>query len=399
MANEVAVQVTGWIESAKPRIRELLPQHVNQQRFFRNLTNQVMSNPELQRCDKLSIIESCVKAANLGLEIGVLSSAYLIRYKSKCELVIGYQGLIDLAMRSGGCKSVNVLEVKQGDEVVVDETGRPKLRIDPFAPGRDDLPMVGAICSVELTGGGWQFTTMTKEQYEKTRPHYWDKGHSPHKTHPEEMWKKAAIRRAMKTVRLTPEFSETVADQDRIEHPEFIDVPMPQKEAGGSDSVLEKLAMKEAAASVSLDGDTVVSVPPDVDPDTGEVIPPESTAPRPKFNRPLHLERAQLVCRKHKLAMWKQVNPTREKLLRLRMKDLGISNAEEFWDFVDVSLGHMKPAYLEGWKDKATLDVLLRVPQRGNTDHLLTIAEGGAEVGATGVPGESSELARMLEGE
>jgi len=72
-------------------------------------------NPKLAVCDPRSVFAAVIMAAQLGLEPGVGGQSYLIPYGRECQFVPGWQGLVDLASRSGRA-SVWTGAVYAGDE-------------------------------------------------------------------------------------------------------------------------------------------------------------------------------------------------------------------------------------------------------------------------------------------
>lgn len=236
-------KVQGWLEETWPSLSELVPAHVDRLRFKRTLIDQVRNNEELARCTPRSIFRACVKAANLGLEVGVMNSAFLVRYGDTCTLVPGYAGLIQLA-RNSGVKSVNVVTVRETDTVWQDVTGEITCKFDPFAEDRGAAK--GWVCTVEFATGGRQTTVLTLAEYLKLRPHYWEK--TPHKTHPEEMGKKACVRRAMKMVPLSPEVRDLVAEADAAE---WQDVKVEVRTKAGNDALLELIDAEGEVATPS----------------------------------------------------------------------------------------------------------------------------------------------------
>lgn len=72
-------------------------------------------NPKLAACDPRSVFAAVIVAAQLGLEPGVAGQSYLIPYGRECQFVPGWQGLVDLASRSGRA-SVWTGAVYEGDE-------------------------------------------------------------------------------------------------------------------------------------------------------------------------------------------------------------------------------------------------------------------------------------------
>jgi recombination protein RecT len=76
----------------------------------------INTNPTLLTCSPESIYAAMLESARLGLEIGgSLPSAYLVPYKGKAQFQIGYRGMIELVIRTGSVKDVNVEYVHEGD--------------------------------------------------------------------------------------------------------------------------------------------------------------------------------------------------------------------------------------------------------------------------------------------
>lgn len=98
-----------------PRFAEVLGKTMPVERLIRTVMISVERLPALLDCDRQSIFNSAMSAACLGLEVdGVTGQAYLIPFKGKAQLVIGYKGYNTLAARSGITISGGV--VRDGDE-------------------------------------------------------------------------------------------------------------------------------------------------------------------------------------------------------------------------------------------------------------------------------------------
>jgi len=89
--------------------------------FISNVLITVAENEALQRCTPVSIIAAALRAATMRLSVDLTSGqAYLVPFKDRCTLVVGYRGLIHLALRTGRYRYLNVGNVYQG-EVVTEE--------------------------------------------------------------------------------------------------------------------------------------------------------------------------------------------------------------------------------------------------------------------------------------
>ena len=116
------VQMEGQFQMA-------LPPHITVDRFTRNLMTAVQEEPKLLECDRRSLFQAAMTAAQLGLLVGAaLGQAYIIPFnvekpvgkeKKKvltATLIPGYRGFIALARNSGEIESLAAYEVCENDE-------------------------------------------------------------------------------------------------------------------------------------------------------------------------------------------------------------------------------------------------------------------------------------------
>lgn len=114
MANELQVLETQLAPLA-PHFAAVLPKSVSPERLIRTVMISVEKLPQLLNCDRQSLFNAAMSAAVLGLEVdGVTGQAYLIPFKGRAQLVIGYKGLNTLAARSG--ITITGAVVREGDE-------------------------------------------------------------------------------------------------------------------------------------------------------------------------------------------------------------------------------------------------------------------------------------------
>lgn len=116
-SQSAAPSVAGLLLQSKEQIAAALPKHVSPDRMSRMALTEIRKNQALARCDPYSFIGALIQCSQLGLEPGSgLGHAYLIPFKNQVQLVVGYQGMIDLALRSGKVDSIYADVVYIGDE-------------------------------------------------------------------------------------------------------------------------------------------------------------------------------------------------------------------------------------------------------------------------------------------
>jgi len=93
-----------------------------QQQFIANIVSAVSSNKQLAECDQVSVLSAALQAEAMKFPINnSLGYVYLVPFNDKksgmkkAQFQIGYKGYIQLAIRSGQYKDINVVEVKEGE--------------------------------------------------------------------------------------------------------------------------------------------------------------------------------------------------------------------------------------------------------------------------------------------
>lgn len=129
--------------------------------FIANISTAVSQNPALQECTNASIISAGLMAETLGLSMSpTLGQSYLVPFnntKQNCkqaQFQLGYKGYIQLAMRSGQYKKLNVVVIKEGEFVSYDPLTEDLIvNIDYDDIDRDQKPTVGYYAMFEYLNG------------------------------------------------------------------------------------------------------------------------------------------------------------------------------------------------------------------------------------------------------
>lgn len=151
-------------------------------RFVATITSAVAVNAELQNCDAGSILASALLGESLNLSPSPqLGQFYLVPFKSKAkydkqgniiepasikaQFILGYKGYIQLAIRSGQYKKLNVLEIKQGELIGFDPLSETIdcVLIDDFEQ-REKTPTIGYYAMFEYINGFRKAIYWSKEK-------------------------------------------------------------------------------------------------------------------------------------------------------------------------------------------------------------------------------------------
>ncbi|MBP2657273.1 MAG: rect: recombinase, phage RecT family [Firmicutes bacterium] len=134
--------------------------------FMSSVINVVNGNSALKACDPMSVIASASIAATLDLPVDPnLGFAYIIPYNgkegNKAQFQLGYKGYVQLAMRTGLYKTMNVSEVYEGE---IKNTNRITGEIEFDFEGKLSEQIIGYVAYFKLINGFEKFLYMTNDE-------------------------------------------------------------------------------------------------------------------------------------------------------------------------------------------------------------------------------------------
>ena len=170
--DERALVFASMLERQKPAIAKALPGHMSADRLTRIGLTVFRQNPDLQKCDPLSILGSLMTCAQLGLEPGPLGHAYLVPFKGECTFILGYKGMVDLVRRTGQLGAVRpgiVYQRELDDGRFEAYAGSDARLVHKPIIFEEAGPAVGWYVLVKLTSGEEQFVVLSRKGVEKFR--------------------------------------------------------------------------------------------------------------------------------------------------------------------------------------------------------------------------------------
>lgn len=146
-------------ESVKNQLQQAVGK--NSMRFVSSVVSAVTVNPALQECTNKSILSAALLGESLNLSPSPqLGQYYMVPYENKKEGVkvaqfqMGYKGYIQLAIRSGQYKKLNVLAVKEGELVRFDPlTEEIEVRLIEDEEEREQAKTIGYYAMFEYING------------------------------------------------------------------------------------------------------------------------------------------------------------------------------------------------------------------------------------------------------
>jgi len=112
--------------SIKKKIDEIIGDEKSGKRFVSAIVSAVNNNPQLKECANDSILSGALLGESLNLSPSPqLGQYYLVPFNDKTRgqvatFQLGYKGYIQLAIRSGQYKKLNVLAIKEGELIKYD---------------------------------------------------------------------------------------------------------------------------------------------------------------------------------------------------------------------------------------------------------------------------------------
>jgi recombination protein RecT len=247
------------IRQMQHQYQAAMPRGAEAAQLVRDALTAVRMTPKLAECEPASVLGSLMTCAQLGLRPGVLGHAWLLPFwdgktrGNKAQLVIGYQGMIELAMRSGKISSLIARTVYSNDTFDVDYGLADSLVHKPNLFGERGTP-TAFYAVAKFTSGGHAFIVMTvpemieyREKNAKARTRE-GKIFGPWVDNFEGMAHKTCIRQLAKYMPKSTELAIAIAADEGVrvdirsevdaaestEHPDFIEGVI-EDETGGAD--------------------------------------------------------------------------------------------------------------------------------------------------------------------
>ena len=151
-------------------------------KFIASISSAVATNPQLQKCDAGSILSGALLGEALNLSPSPqLGQYYLVPYdkkqkingqwvtvESNAQFQLGYRGYIQLAIRSGQYKDIDVIEIREGEFLGRNKmTGKYQFEFIEDEVERDSKPVIGYMAYFEYLNGFTKNIYWTKEKMQK----------------------------------------------------------------------------------------------------------------------------------------------------------------------------------------------------------------------------------------
>ena len=169
-------------EKMRSRFDDLLGKRAPQ--FISSVVSLVNASPTMQEAfydSPMTVIQSALKAATFDLPIDQnLGYAYIVPFKNnkknadgswtkktEASFILGWKGMHQLALRTGAYKTINVVDIRQGELISYNRlTEEVDIRFEEDEEKRETLPVIGYVGYYRLVNGAEKTIYMTVKQIE-----------------------------------------------------------------------------------------------------------------------------------------------------------------------------------------------------------------------------------------
>lgn len=190
------------MEKVKANVNQVVGK--NSDRFMASIISAVNATPALQECTNQSILSAALLGESLKLSPSPqLGQYYMVPFNDKnkgkvAQFQLGYKGYIQLALRSGQYKKLNVLAIKEGELIRFDPLNEEiEVRLIEDEEERENAKTVGYYAMFEYTNGFKKAMYWTRAKMEKHALKY-SKGYAAKKGYT--FWEKDFDGMAYKTM-------------------------------------------------------------------------------------------------------------------------------------------------------------------------------------------------------
>lgn len=144
-------------------------------RFTASIVSAVSTNPDLQECDASTIVTAALLGESLNLPPSPqLGRYYLVPFNDNnrgykvAQFQLGYKGYIELALRSGYYKKLNVVGIKEGELVRFDPLNEEiEVNLIEDEDVRESAPTIGYYAMFEYVNGFRKAMYWSKSKMER----------------------------------------------------------------------------------------------------------------------------------------------------------------------------------------------------------------------------------------
>lgn len=284
------------VKAMESQFKLAMPRGKDAAQLVRDAITVLRQNPKLMDCEPVGFLGALMQCAQLGLRpgIGALGQAHILPFwnsrgrKFEAQFIIGYQGMLDLANRSGEIDYVTAQVVRQHDEFLPDPMTGKHRHTYPVTGSRGEA--VGYYCVFyRKDSDRGQMLYMSKEDMEAHRDE-----HAKARNKQKEIvgpWRDNFDAMALKTtIRLNFKY---MPKSTEVENALVADESVRYDLTPQADLVQVSEQPNYGDAPAQINGSFQEEPPAGVDQETGEITPDPWTANAPSPEEQAEIQRRE----------------------------------------------------------------------------------------------------------
>ena len=211
----------------KDKIANALPKSIRPEKLISDALQCTMKNPRLMQCSTESLFGAIMECAQLGLELTKgMNQVHLVPFyetktgQNKVNVIVGYSGLISLAVEHPSVFSISPKVVYENDTYSYKEGSNAHIEHEPAPYSKRGNP-IAYYAIAQLQGGATAVFWMWKEEVDKVKEtvHKKNKGKNMHiwNQHFDAMAMKTTVRRICKYLPRSPQLGRALEMIDKEE--------------------------------------------------------------------------------------------------------------------------------------------------------------------------------------
>lgn len=162
------------------KVNEIVGDKNTASRFISSVISAVQTNPTLRECSNPSILSAALLGESLKLSPSPqLGNYYLVPFKNnktgtmEAQFQLGYKGYVQLAIRSGYYKKLNVIAIKEGELIKYDPLNEEiEINLIEDEELREKTPTIGYYAMFEYMNGFRKTLYWSKKKMEEHAKKY-----------------------------------------------------------------------------------------------------------------------------------------------------------------------------------------------------------------------------------
>lgn len=170
VATRDPAELKASIRKMEAQFQLAMPKGMEAAQLVRDAMTVISQTPKLAECDGKSVLGALMTCSQLGLRPGVLGQAWVLPFKGKGQLIIGYKGYATLAQRSGDISSISTRIVGENDYLDYEFGLNERLVHRPTMTGLRGAPIAYyAVVRTKSGGTYWDLMNLAEMQDHRDR--------------------------------------------------------------------------------------------------------------------------------------------------------------------------------------------------------------------------------------